>query len=98
VDVTLPIGLRKIRIVCTCRAPELEPWRVGFISEAGSLRAPSGWHCEMMRDRDGQGTGWRLRCGRCPRAPEFTFTRWAQLVTGLDTANVGVLDIARLNF
>jgi hypothetical protein len=89
---------RKIRIVCTCRASELKPWRVGSISEAGSLRNPNGPGCSMMRDQDGIGRGFLLRCGRCPRAPEFTFDKWLVLVTGLDMADADTLDIAALRF
>jgi hypothetical protein len=89
---------RKIRIVCTCRAPELKPWRVGSISEAGSLRNPNGPGCSMMRDQDGVGRGFRLRCGRCPRNKELTFAHWLVQVTELDTADADTLDIAELQF
>jgi hypothetical protein len=89
---------RKIRIECSCRAPELEPWRVGSISEAGSLRNPNGPGCSMMRDQDGMGTGFRLRCGRCPRNKEVTFAHWLVLVAELDTADADTLDIATLRF
>ena len=52
----------------------------------------------MMRNRDHIGTGYRLRCDWCQRAPEFTLDRWAQLVTGLDAAAVETFDIAALPF
>jgi hypothetical protein len=52
----------------------------------------------MMRDEDGMGTGFRLRCGRCPRNKEVTFAHWLVLVTGLDTADADTLDIAALPF
>jgi hypothetical protein len=52
----------------------------------------------MMRDQDGMGTGFRLRCGRCPRAPEFTLEKWLVLVGGLDTVDADTLDIAALPF
>jgi hypothetical protein len=91
-------GLRKIRIVCTCRAPDLEPQRLGFILEVGN-RSPVGAGCPpMMRDEHGHGTGYRLRCGRCPRAPVVAFETWQTLVAGLDEAGADTLDIAALPF
>jgi hypothetical protein len=91
-------GQQKIRIICTCRAPEnIEPRRVGFIDEV-MARQPVGKGCSMMRNRDGIGTGYRLRCGRCPRAPVFTFDRWAQLVEELDADGADTLDISERRF
>jgi len=90
-------GQRAIQIVCSCRDAYAEPRRVGFIVEVMG-RSPVGAGCRLMRDKQGHGTGYRLRCDRCRRAPEVTYARWAQLVAGLDKADVDTLDIVALPF
>jgi len=87
----------KIRIQCSHRDPALDPQRLGFILEVMG-RSPIGAGCTMMRDPTGWGTGFRLTCARCGRAPEFTLATWRRLVDGLDQARVGTLDIAALPF
>lgn len=87
----------KVEIVCTGRGTH-GPWRVGFILEVGD-RSPVGAGCEqMVRDGTEQGTKWRLRCRRCGKDTEFTLTRWAVLVAGLNAVRAGRLDISRLPF
>jgi hypothetical protein len=92
-------GVRKVAILCSGGAAQHKPWRLGFILEVGD-RSPVGAGCSMIRNADGVGTGYLLRCGeaKCRQSKPITFRHWRKLVAGWDEANRDTLDIAALPF